>query len=199
MPRRTPIIIQLQLPDWSPRRWLTIGIIATLLGGAVALAGVMWTPFAGGEKLSSAKMNANFQAMADAIDKGVPLPHLVLDQGNVDLGLFLGGTWVFSAAVKAPFDLSMVTPVAVYFDGPNCTGNTYSSPFGTYTNMAFNTALGTIFVPSGPIQKNVPIVSFNQQGYGCNGTALMLTVFPIKDSKVPNILLGGAPTSILMM
>lgn len=62
------LVIRLQLPTWGLRVWAGAVAAFLVLGGAIALGSVMWTPFVQGEKLSSAKMNTNLAAMATAIN-----------------------------------------------------------------------------------------------------------------------------------
>ena len=197
------LVIQIRLPRLSARNWVTLVAALLLIGGGIAYANVMWTPFAQGEKLSSAKMNANLQAMADAINVlqnkppgTTPLPHLILDQGKVDLGIFLGLVptgqnppgWpiVFSSTLQAPHVLASLGFVStVFYDGMNCTGTAYgTSPTGL-SNGAFNTTTGTIYQTTGPP------VSFTGRSYfsggNCTNSSSMPTMPPLKDTKVPNI------------
>lgn len=61
------LVIQLRLPRPGRRGWAAAALAVSLVGAAAVYADVQWTPFAQGEKLSSAKMNMNLKAMADAI------------------------------------------------------------------------------------------------------------------------------------
>src|SRR5512135_544582 len=67
--------IDISIPNWS--KWLAGGIgIGVVLGvGAVVLAQAVSVPntFTDGDSLSAAKMNANFAALASAINNPDPI------------------------------------------------------------------------------------------------------------------------------
>src|SRR5689334_13228867 len=65
---------EIKLPRWSRQRWIATAFALAIVTGGIVYANVNWTPFNQGEKLTSAKLNANLQAMADAIS--------VLQQGG---------------------------------------------------------------------------------------------------------------------
>jgi hypothetical protein len=209
-PSSVTLQIQLRLPRWRFTTWLSVALVATTLSAAAVYAKVTWTPFVGGEKLTSAKLNANFMALADAVEAlqaapPVLQPHLVIDKGNVDVGVYLGtfpgingqnGYLVYSPAVKAPLYVN-AAPITIAFDALNCSGKAYldrpilaSGP--SFSNLAFNTGTGNIYQVSGPSPGKVGVLSFLDGGPGQQPTCRMAPVIldagiPIKDTKVANL------------
>ena len=218
--RDIQVNIQLRLPRWSARRWLGIALVATAIGGAAAIANVMWTPFNGGDKLTAAKLNANFQSMADAINTlqnapppSAPQPHLILDNGNVDLGVWLGflptpqpskALLVVYPPVKTAMNLDPVylQGQTLYFDGPNCTGNAVTGAVPVpFTTVAFNSGTGTIFQYTGVTKMGEIFQSFRayQNGqFPCvNGPqAINGTFYLLQDTKVANMEVRADPAVV---
>jgi hypothetical protein len=220
--RDVTINIQFRLPRWGWRSWTAALIALSILGGAAVYANVMWTPFNAGEKLSSAKLNGDLKAIADAVDAvtaqvgqikptpPTPQPHLVLNKGNVDLGIYLGsgpggsGAVVMLPAIKAPF-LINGSIGDLRFTGPNCTGTPYAYYPGDapqpFSNSASDSIAGTIFQITGPPQ-NLNDVSTINGNNGCQvgGGQVDANAIPLKDTKVPNLgAINLSQTSIQMM
>ncbi len=208
------LVIQLRLPRLGARSWGRAALALAFVGGAIAWGNVAWTPFNPGEKLSAAKMNADFTAMANAIEAlqnappAAPQPHLVVVNGNVDLGVFLGSNpisagnmgrtswWVAEhPSLKAPYAVQYAPYLA--FDAPNCTGNVYAFDPGSFANLAFNTPLGTIYQVNGPAVNNVFYQSVMVQANQCsNQQAGGVWMAPLKNTQLPNIAVGNQPISI---
>ena len=202
------LVIQIRLPRLSARNWVTLVAALLLIGGGIAYANVMWTPFAQGEKLSSTKMNANLKSLADAIDAR-PQAHLILNQGNVDLGVYLGTVpqgngvlpLVFSPTVKGPLIVNSSLAGVLQYDGANCTGNVYSNalPSFGFTNLAFGTDRGTIHQLTGPGPLQPFIFASSWQGGQCSNTNPFNSMgYPVKDTKIPTTSFNG-DKSIQMM
>ncbi len=126
---------EFRFPRWGARRWAGAALAVAVVGGAIAYANVMWTPFMQGEKLSSAKMNANFTAMANAIDAlqnapppNAPQPHVVTNMGNLDLGISLGSTSLWRPGPPPGWQ-------------QDARDQTYSCSTALLTNVSSNTAV----------------------------------------------------------
>jgi hypothetical protein len=186
------LVIRIKLPR---PHGISVALALVLMGGAAVRADVQWVMVKSGDRVSAATTNANFKAMADAITalQGQPaarVPHVVHNQGNVDLGVFLtsvgfSALLVHSPTFKAPYLLT-TTKQPLYFENANCAGKAYWLPaVFPFANVHFSTWQGTVHQTAGVYAKFAYQSVFDSNGQ-CTSQMGNAALVLVKNTGMPN-------------